>query len=166
MFKESNHEQIVRLVEDYSDMILRLAMHQVNNRSEAEDITQKVFLKLIHKQPVFQDKNHEKAWLIRVTVNLCKDYFRNSWFRRVVPLTKDHAVSDPSPQSEQDLFSVIYKLPPNYKNVIYLHYFEDLSVSEISEILNTKEGTIMSWLYRAREKLKVLLKGDFCNEQG
>ncbi len=158
-----------RIVENYADMIMRIAMHQVNNRIEAEDITQKVFLKLIQKQPVFKSKEHEKAWIIRVTINFCKDYFKSSWFNKVIPF-KEENIAAFSPQEDcllqqkEDLLPIIQKLPQNYKNVIYMYYYEELSVSEISKIINTKEGTVMSWLYRAREKLKILMKGEYCVE--
>lgn len=160
---------IERIVENYSDMIMRIAMHQVSHRSEAEDITQKVFLKLIQKQPEFRCKEHEKAWIIRVTINFCKDYFKSSWFNKVIPFKKENvAVFSPQEdcllQQEEDLLPIIHKLPQNYKNVIYMYYYEGLNVSEISKIINTKEGTVMSWLYRAREKLKFLMEGEYSDE--
>lgn len=73
-------------VEEYSSMILRIAMHYVNNKVDAEDITQYVFLKLIEKKPKFKDENHEKSWIIRVTINLCKDNFKTSWYRKIIPI--------------------------------------------------------------------------------
>lgn len=170
----SQEAWVERIVEDYSDMIMRIALHHFNCPGEAEDITQKVFLKLIQKQPSFQGQEHEKAWLIRVTINLCKDHFKSSWFRKVVPLKEGVIASSPqsdyppppqSPPQQQELLSLIHTLPQNYRNVIYLYYYEDLSVSEISEILQTKEGTVMSWLHRAREQLKTKLEGGFCLEE-
>jgi RNA polymerase sigma-70 factor, ECF subfamily len=150
---------IERIVEEYTDMILRLAMHHVRNRSEAEDITQKVFLKVLKVYPSFQSQEHEKAWILRVTINLCKDYFKSSWFRKITSMEEHYSTGFQEYKGE--LLSVVQKLPQKYRNVIYLYYYEEMSITEVSRILGVKEGTIMSWLHRARAKLKVMLKGEF-----
>lgn len=156
--KQLTPAKIEYYVEEYSDMLLRIAIHHVNNESEAEDIAQGVFLKLIEKCPDFQDKSHEKAWLIRVTVNLCKDYFRTSWYRKILPL--NDTLSYINDDEEDITLNYVKKLPTNQRNAIYLYYYEELSVDEIARILSVKSNTVMSWLHRGRGKLKTLLKGE------
>lgn len=150
---------IERIVEEYSDIILRLAMHHVKNRSEAEDITQKVFLKVLKLRPDFQSPEHEKAWILRVTINLCKDYLKSSWFRKITYMEENYSTGFKEYRGE--LLSVVQRLPQKYRNVVYLYYYEEMSITEVSGILGVKEGTIMSLLHRARAKLKVMLKGEF-----
>lgn len=151
-------ECIEYLVEEYSDMILRIAIHHVNSRSEGEDIVQGVFLKLIEKCPEFQDKAHEKAWIIRVTINLCKDYFKTPWYRKIIPINEALTYCD---DFEEDItLNYIKKLPANQRNAIYLYYYEELSVEEIAKILSVKNNTVISWLHRGRGNLKTLLKGE------
>jgi RNA polymerase sigma-70 factor (ECF subfamily) len=152
---------IEHIVDQYSDMILRIALHKVKSRSEAEDITQNVFLRIVKECPVFDDQIHEKAWIIRVTINLCNDYFKSSWFRKIVPLKECQA--ETFLEDQYDILSTVRKLPSKYQDVVYLYYYEEMSIPEISKLLSAKEGTVMSQLHRARAKLKVMLKGDFDN---
>lgn len=156
------------LVDEYSNMILRIAMHQLKSRSEAEDMVQNVFLKLVRKQPDFRSKEHEKAWIIRVTINLCKDYVKTAWFRRRVPLLQEPAGTPEyetlAHEENFEMLSVIHSLPRKYRTVIYLYYYEQWNIKEISGFLQVRESTVMSWLHRARAQLRVLLKGEFDHE--
>lgn len=77
------------IIEKHSDTIFRISYSYMKSISEAEDITQEVFIKLLEKKPSFESDEQEKAWLIRVTINLCKDRLKSSWFKRRVPLEGD-----------------------------------------------------------------------------
>lgn len=144
----------------YSDMVIRIAYQNLKSMTDAEDIAQKVFLKLMTSRPDFESDTHEKAWVIRVTVNLCKDFLKSAWFR------KRTALEDSIPQNDKnnEVLDAVMRLPVKFRNVIYLHYYEDLTVAQIADILQQKENTVSSWLYRARNQLKKSLAGGFDNE--
>ena len=155
-------EFIQNVVEKYSDMILRIAYQNLKIQADSEDIVQNVFIKLIN-QPKFNDEVHMKAWLIRVTINLCKDFNKIAWYRKTESLS-DELI--PFTKEEQGVLEEVFKLSKNYRNVIYLYYFEGYSIREIANILNKNENTISSQLSRARKMLKnILLEGGYSNEK-
>lgn len=160
--KETQQQQVERIVETYSTMLLRVAVNQLGNQTEAEDIVQKVFLKLLKTKQEFQSSEHEKAWLLRVTINECKDLLRSSPYKKRAELNE--AVELPAekelPDGESfEILDAIQKLPEKYKSVIYLFYYEGYTTVEIADILQSRKGTVESQLSRAREKLKEELKG-------
>ncbi len=149
---------IVRIVETYSDMLLRIAINRVQSMAAAEDIVQAVYLRLMTRQPRFQSLEHERAWLIRTAINLCLDYDKSASRRTSVPLGDDIAAIPP--EEDAGVLEAVWKLPERDRYIVYLYYFEELSVKEISSLLDEQTGTITSRLSRARKKLKLLLKGD------
>lgn len=146
------------VVKAYSNMVYRLAFSQTRNKSIADDIYQEVFLRYIRKKPNFESEKHRKAWLIRVTVNCCKKMWASSWIKKMVPLNETIVFEM---KEETDLYRELQKLPNKYRAVIHLFYYEDLSIEEISEILNQKPSTVRTQLTRARYKLKEILKEDY-----
>ena len=149
------------VIEKYSDMVYRIALTRSGTIENAEDIFQEVFIKFSEKKPNFNNEEHEKAWFIRVTINLSKNINKSAWNRRVITLDESITFEN---KEETNVFSVVSELPQNYKTVIYLSYYEGYKVKEIAEIMNKREGTIKTWLYRAREILKQKLEGGFENE--
>lgn len=151
---------IENAVEEYLNMVLRIAYQNLQNQSDAEDIAQEVFLRLM-KQKLFQDKDHMKAWLIRVTINLCKDFKKSAWNRKTQRLNEEWV---PFTQEQTELLQEIWKLPKQDRNIIYLYYYEEFTTPEIADILNEKINTISSRLTRARKKLKdILIEGGYQN---
>lgn len=148
------------IIKEYSDMIIRIAVQNIKNSHDAEDIAQNVFIKLMKKKPDFKTNEHEKAWLIRVTINECKDYLKSAWMRKT---TKLHEGIPMVLKEEDKIIDVVYQLPFKYRNVIYLYYYEGYSVSEIAIILSKKENTISSLLFRGRKQLKSKLEGGIYN---
>lgn len=148
------------ILRKYSDMVYQLALSQLKNRADAEDIFQEVFIKLIKSVKPFESDEHIKAWLIRVTVNCCKKLRSTAWFRHTVPLKDEPIMSTPY-YEKSDVYYAILELPPKYRTVIHLFYYEDMSLLEISNALNTKVSTITSQLSRARNLLRKKLKGDY-----
>lgn len=152
-------------------MVLRIACQNTASMADAEDITQEVFMKLMKEVGGFAGDEHIKAWLIRVTINKCKDYFRSSRFRSNVAFTEEnlpggyYADSYPGLEDRQ-VFAELRKLPSKYRNVIYLHYIEEYSVPEIAKLLGANENTVSSWLRRAKRKLKMNLEGEGSYEEG
>lgn len=152
---------IERAINQYSDMVYRIALTRTGTRENAEDIYQDVFLKYSEKSPNFDDFEHEKAWLIRVTINMTKNFNASSWNKRVVNLDENLKFETPE---QTGVFEVVCNLPQNYKTVIYLMYYEGYKINEISKIMKIKEGTIKTWAFRARQILKEKLEGGFEDE--
>ncbi len=147
--------EIERVVNEYATMLLRVAYSQLNNRTEAEDAVQEVLLKYMEKAPVFQSEEHEKAWLLRVTVNHCKNHLASAWFRKRADLDEGIPALD---NAELEVVSAVAALPAKYRAVVHLYYFEGYSTKEIAEILHSRPNTVSSRLSRARALLAKALK--------
>lgn len=160
-----DEKQTERLVYLYSDMILRISYSYLKQTCDAEDICQTVFLKLLTKDLQFESPAHEKAWIIRTTVNCCKNYFKTSFFRRTVPLEEAAAIAAPQ-VPEGSVLEVLKKLPEKYRVPLYLYYYEDYTAREIGEILGNSEHNIHQYLSRGRKMLRFYLEqeGDFLYE--
>ena len=156
--KENNIENVIK---KYADMIYRIALTRCGTIENAEDVFQDVFLIYSKKMPKFKSKEHEKAWFIRVTINLSKNMKNINWNKKVISLDENIVFET---KEEQDVFSVVCELPENYKTVIYLYYYEEYKVKEIATIMRINENTIKTWLSRAREILKDRIEGGFENE--
>lgn len=141
-------------VSRYQDMVYRIALHQIGSPADGEDAVQEVFLKLFTCQAPFDGEDHLRRWLIRVTVNHCRDLQKSPWKRRRVSL--DALPVEPVfQQPEQaELYREVMALPEKYRTVLYLFYYEELSIREIAEILRIKQSAVTTRLSRARAKLK------------
>ena len=140
------------------DRLFRIAAAIMGSRAEAEDVVQDVFVKLVEKQPVFWSVEHETAWLVRVTVNLCKNRVRSYWWKKTEMLLDTFPAQD---EEEAGVMQTVMQLPPKYRTVIHLFYYEGYSTKEIAELTQQKESTIRQWLTRARRKLKDYLEGEY-----
>ena len=147
--------EIERVVNEYATMLLRVAYSQLNNRAEAEDTVQEVLLKYMEKAPIFQSEEHEKAWLLRVTVNHCKNHLASAWFRKRADLDEGIPALD---NAELEVVSAVAALPAKYRAVVHLYYLEGYSTKEIAEILHSRPNTVSSRLSRARALLAKALK--------
>ena len=154
-------EVIEKIIEEYADMVYRIALTRCQSVENAEDIFQEVFMKFSEKNIKFESKEHEKSWLIRVTINLTKNMKGSAWNRRVVSLDENIEFNT---KEENEIYSIVSTLPQNYRTVIYLLYYEGYKVNEISKLMDKSEGTIKTWLFRAREMLKEKIEGGFENE--
>ncbi len=143
----------------YADTVYRLAYAHMRNPADADDVFQDVFLKYAEKAPAFADEEHRKAWLIRVTVNRCRSHYRSGWWKRIVPL-ENAADAAVTPPADPALDEALNKLPPKYRSVIHLHYFENYDTGEIAGLLGLRPATVRSQLARGRRLLKELLKGE------
>lgn len=123
-------QEAERLVETYSDLVLRLSYSYLNQTQDAQDICQTVFLKLLERAPDFVSSDHEKAWIIRTTANTCKDLLKSHWRRTTVAM--EAASHIPAPELEEgSLSAAVNLLPPKYRAVIYLYYYEGYSSKEM-----------------------------------
>ena len=150
-------DEMQRVVEEYSSSLLRAAYSLLKNREDSEDAVQETFLRYMEKAPVFTSREHEKAWLLRVAVNISKNHLSSAWFRKRTDLKEDIPALE---QEEQEVLESVLKLPAKYRTVIHLYYYEGYSLSEISQILRSPLSTVTTRLSRARKKLAILLKED------
>ena len=153
------------LIDRYADMVYRLALTEVKNKTDAEDIFQEVFIRLLKNLHKLDSEEHAKAWLIRVTINCARKHFASYWNRNVDFITEDTDMGKESEEletlleGEDPVLEAVRRLPEKYRIVVHLFYFEDFSVSEVSKILKTTENTIKTQLHRARKLLKEMLEG-------
>lgn len=143
------------VIKEYSTMVYRLAFAKTGNKFDADEVFQEVFYRYVKKNPMFNDKEHQKAWLLKVTVNCSKKLLKSSWKTKIVPLEKadDFAVEEHS-----DLHYELALLPSAYREVIHLFYYEDMRTEEIAKLLNRKTSTVRTQLTRARAMLKKYMK--------
>ena len=151
------------LYERYATDVLRVCYFYLGDRQKAEDVCQDVFVRLITTSPTLQE-GREKAWLLKVALNRCRDLWRGAWLKRVV-LGSPAFELVPAPDEidslaeKQEIMQAINQLPATFKEVILLHYYQGYGISEIAEMMELPEGTISSRLSRGRKKLETILKG-------
>ena len=154
---------VEQLYDLYATDILRFSYFYLGDRQKAEDVTQDVFIRLITNHPVLEP-GHEKSWLLKVALNRCRDHWRSSWVRRMI---LGHPAFELFPAPDQigslsdqaALAEAVNRLPPEFKEVVLLFYYQNFSVSEIASLLSIAEGTVSSRLNRARSRLKKDLEG-------
>ena len=153
---------IQEAVEKYSDMVIRIAFQNLKNMPDAEDVAQEVFIKLM-KLPAYNSNEHLKAWIIRVTINQCKDLKKSFWNRKTQALIDQDQLFT---EEQKGVMEELWKLPENYRNTVYLYYYEEYTIPEIANLLNKKVNTVSSWLRRAKIKLRdILMEREFDYEK-
>lgn len=160
IFFSSGKDAFPYAFSQFTDTVYRVAVHNTANTADAEDVTQTVFVKLLESDKVFRGTEHLKAWLIRVTINQCRDELRKN--SKIVlcdsPLPKNAA------EEGNSVLEAVKTLPENYRNAVYLHYYEGYTAKEIGKILDAKPNTVLSWLSRGRAILKEEMIGGFDDE--
>ncbi|EOS23612.1 sigma-70 family RNA polymerase sigma factor [Lachnospiraceae bacterium 3-1] len=154
-----SEQEVEQAIESYSDMIRRICLLHLNSHEDTEDVLQEVFLKYVLHSVEFVSKEHEKAWLIRVTINACKDLKRKLFRHSTVPLEVLSEEAASVLPEQIGILEIVLSLPVKYKDVIYLHYYEGYTAKEIGMMLHKKENTVYSLLSRGRELLKQKLGG-------
>lgn len=154
-----SEEEVSRAIDTYADLVRRLCLVRLKNREDTEDIFQTVFLKYLQHTKPFESAEHEKAWLIQVTLNACRDLLR-FWARRpTVPL--EELTAQAVPESEdRGVLEAVLSLPQKYRDTVYLHYYEGYSAPEIGALLGRNTNTVYTLLNRARAMLREKLGGD------
>lgn len=146
-------QQAEHFVAVYSDPILRLCLSYSLSREDAQDICQDIFLKLLERKQQFEDENHERAFILRMAINACKNLLKSAGRRRVVPM--DHAQQIPAPDHEVDeLIELIRSLPQHYGVVVYLFYYEGYSLDEIAKLCGCTPAAARKRLSRSRNLLR------------
>lgn len=155
----TNYEE---LYEKYANDVLRVSYFYLGDRQRAEDVCQDVFVRLLTNAPDLQE-GREKAWLLKVALNRCRDLWRGAWLKRVVlgsptfeliPAPDDHERRE----DEEAMMAAIHQLPATFRETIMLYYYQGFGITEIAQMLDLPEGTISSRLSRGRKKLEEILK--------
>lgn len=154
--------EIVRIVETYSDMLMRIALNRVNSIAEAEDVVQSTFERLMRRQPRFENREHEKAWLIKTAIRICIDEARKASKHASVPLNEE--ITATYSEESFELLDTIRQLPEKDRDAVYLYYYEEYTVKDVAKLLGEREGTTRSRLSRARKKLRAIMEGDNCEQ--
>ena len=155
-----------QLMEDYAADLKRIAFLYVNDLSECEDIIQEVFISCYQKLPSFRHESSYKTWLTRITINKCKDYKKRWSVKKLIytaTITPDFTAPSSEEQflkeqSSRNMIKQIADLPTKYKEVLILYYYQQMSMSEISEVLNVKVNTIKSRLLRGKKILQTKIE--------
>lgn len=156
------NSRVEKLFEQYADMVYRTALSYGKDPHLAEDVVQEVFLRLIKKNPQLESPAHEKAWLIRVAVNRCKSLLVSGWRKRIRPLDEapEHAIPFER-EEEHQMYEMLLQLPPKYRIVLYLRYYEQYQVKEIAGLLHLTPNAVSARLSRAKKMMKLELTEDF-----
>lgn len=144
-----------RYITLYHGAIYRLAYSYLKNNADAEDICSEVFFRLYKYKGEFAADENCKAWLMRVAVNLAKNQLKSVWFARRTEL--DETIPAQA-ENDPELYEQVMKLPPKYRLVIHLYYFEGYSAKEIGQLTGTPVSTVTTHLARARKQLKDLIE--------
>ena len=172
-YESSPAYEIEALIRDYGNDVLRTAYMYVKDIHTAEDIFQEVFIKVNQKLSTFEGNSSIKTWIIRITINSCKDYLKSAYNRRVVPMMEyqEDAIvseSDYDEVEKQDtnhmIKETVLSLPVKYRDIVLCGYFQEMTIAEAAQVLNIAEGTAKSRLSRARQRLKDMLEGRLSDE--
>ena len=154
---------LVRLVEAYQDMLLRMCYVWLRDEEQARDAVQETFIKAYKGLASFRGECSERTWLVRIAVNTCRSMRRSAWFRhvdrRVTPEQLPFLQSDPPQEEDSEVLLAIMRLAPKLREVILLYYWKDMDMNEIAHALGIAQSTVSMRLKRARDKLYGMLKG-------
>ncbi len=156
------------IIDKYADMVYRLAVNEMGNREDAQDVFQEVFLRLVRYRDRITSEEHLKAWLLRVTINCARKQQTSAYRKKVHFLEQDNQEPDEKASeafrevenADSPVTSAIASLPKHYRSVVHLYYYEELSIAEIGKVIGQKESAVKSRLFRAREMLRIRLKGE------
>ena len=154
----NTNQQAERLANAYADAILRLSYTYLKNTDDAQDICQTVFIKLLTEPRQFESMEHERAYILRMASNACKDLLKSPWRKRACGL--ETVLEVPAPETgDGSVLAAVNELPANYRTVIYLFYYEGYQAAEIGKILGVPTATVHTRLARGRARLKDILGG-------
>ena len=147
-------QEVARLYDAYSRDVYRLALSYLRSTQDAEDICQSVFLKLLETNPILLSQK-EKAWLLKCTANACKNHLKSFWKQHTEELNDNMVFCD---QKDRELWAVVGTLPPKYRVVVHLYYYEGYQQDEIAGILGITRTAVQTRMQRARKLLEKELK--------
>ncbi|MCL2774974.1 MAG: RNA polymerase sigma factor [Oscillospiraceae bacterium] len=157
--EEKVSQSIEEIYERHVSMIYRVSFSYMKNKADTDDIVSEVFLKLLKTDANFQNAEHEKAWLLRTAINLCKDSLKH-WRRKNENIDDYANLHSETPFQTNETLQAVMKLPERYKDVIYLYYYEGYTSEEAAKILKKPHSTIRNHLHEARKLLKGVLENE------
>ncbi len=155
-----SEQEVGLALERYADTVRRLCMIHLKNYADTEDIFQTVFLKYALSSSDFASEEHEKAWIIRVTLNACKDLLKSVFRSRTAPLDALPEQGAALPEESRELLEAVLSLPLKYRQAVYLYYYEGYAAKEIAAMLHKNVNTVYTLLERAKKKLRSALGGE------
>lgn len=155
--QKTKKEEFMEVYSRQVDTVYRVCYSFMKNKADTEDLVQETFLKLLSTKKVFENERHERAWLIVTASNLCKDSLRK-WWRKNENIEDFLNMAEDSGQDDS-ILDVILSLPDDYKDAVYMYYYEGYTTVEIARHLKCPESTVRSRLMRAKKKLQVMLGG-------
>ena len=163
----TKEEELERMMAAYGDSMMRMCYLYLRDVSLCEDAVQEAFLKAYRAMDSFRGESSEKTWLMRIAINVCRDFQRTPWYRFTDRWVKPEDLKGSSePEMGDDTVSgAIMALPAKYKDVIVLRYYQGLSIKEIAQVLSLPPSTVSTRLSRARERLHSQLKGWYFDEE-
>lgn len=151
-------------VDQYQNMVYRVALHTLGSPADGEDVVQEVFLRLYTHQAGFESQEHLRRWLIRVTVNVCKNILKSPWRRRRTCLDDVGEIPVFDRPEDGALYSAVMRLPEKYRVVLDLYYYEELTTAQIAQALSLRQSAVTTRLFRARGMLKEQLGEEWQND--
>lgn len=155
-----SEQEANRAVERYADMVRRLCLVHLKNEADTEDVFQTVFLKYVLYKGTFESEEHEKSWILRVTLNACRDVLRSLFRSRRAPAEELETLAADTAEEHREVLAAVLSLPEKYRDAVYLHYYEGYTAPEIAKLLGKNVNTVYTLLTRAKERLRTLLGGD------
>ncbi|MGI6570158.1 MAG: RNA polymerase sigma factor [Caldicoprobacterales bacterium] len=157
------NEELAEIYKRHVNTLYRVCFLYMKNKSDTEDMVQNTFIKLMRDRTIFESREHEKAWLIRTAVNLCKDHFRH-WWTRTSGLDKAPELTEEFDFKVDETLEKVLALPPKYRAALYLYYYEGYSTPEIAEMMGRPRSTVRSWLHTGRKRLKMEIEMEMKGE--
>ena len=152
---DTEAEYFEAVYERYANDLYRLCLVYLKKREDAEEAVTDAFIRLMERKPEFENKAHEKAWLMKTAVNICKNMHKSAWFRNVIP--NDDVLAYMTTPEEISIMEDVLSLPPKYRVIIYMHYYQGYKTAEIASMLNMNESTVLSRLSRGRQQLREII---------
>lgn len=159
--KETQQNDFEEILYKFKDMVYHLSLSLTKNETDAEDIFQEVFLRLVRKNPKFESEEHIKAWLIRTTINCSNTLWSSPWRKRIISLNWCDEITQENNETDNYVLEIVNSLPKKYQIVIHLYYYEDMTIQTISDMLGIRYNAIAKRLSRARAILKNEIEGDY-----
>lgn len=156
-------KEITEIYMRHRKTVYRVCYAYMKNPADTEDAVQDTFVQMIRKGPVFENEEHEKAWLIRTAENVCRNVLRY-WWRRHEDIDDHYDLQSPDHSEADSLMQTVMALPDKYKTVVYLYYYEGYSSAEIAGMLGRPQSTIRNYMTEARRLLKERSGEDFDEE--
>lgn len=162
--KLREEQRIMDIYERHVDMVYRICFSYLKNTTDTEDMVQNTFIRLLEQSVVFENEQHEKAWLIVTARNLCRNHLK-SWWRKNRDVEEQMYRLAMEEEADQDLLELVLKLPEKYRVTLYLYYYEGYDSAEIAKLMDKPSSTIRNYLQRGRERLKEMLGEDIFEKQ-